>query len=70
LGGVFRTSKRGTGSWSPWRSASEGATTPGGHVAAAVTQPPILPDPRKRVTLFVADPGGGVFARTMPVDLG
>jgi len=34
---------------------SEGATTPGGFVTAVTTS--------DGVTAFVADPGGGIFAR-------
>jgi hypothetical protein len=67
LGGVYRTARVGTDLWQQWRSASEGATTPGGHVAAALVPSYNLLDPRKRLTLLVADPSGGVFARVMPV---
>jgi hypothetical protein len=36
-------------------------------VAAALVPSYNLLDPRKRLTLLVADPSGGVFARVMPV---
>jgi 3'-phosphoadenosine 5'-phosphosulfate (PAPS) 3'-phosphatase len=39
---------------SDWTSVSEGRSTPGAPVTAVVTGP-------NRVTLFLADPGGGVF---------
>ena len=38
-----------------WQNVSEGATTPGGFVTAVTTN--------DGVTAFLADRGGGIFAR-------
>lgn len=40
--------------WIPWTSVSEGRSTPGAPVTAVVTG-------QDRVTLFLADPNGGIF---------
>ena len=38
----------------PWSSVSQGSTTPGAPVTAVVTGP-------GQISLFLADPGGGVY---------
>ena len=48
----------------PWTSVSQGSTTPGAPVAAVVTGP-------GQVSLFLADPGGGVYtAGGVPAEWG
>ena len=56
LGGVFTVSGSPSTGWGLWSSVSEGSTTPGAPVTAVVTGPD-----DDDVTLFLADPLGGVF---------
>jgi hypothetical protein len=53
-GGVYSTSGSAEAGWSPLTSVSEGSTTRGAPIGAVMMQ--------NRVALFLADPGGGVFA--------
>ncbi len=58
-GGLIQLLARGSAiiGWGAWQNVSEGMCTPGGHVAAIATND-------EKVTLFLADPNGGVYANS------
>lgn len=55
-GGVYATFGSASDGWAPWSTASEGSTMPGAPVTAVEN---VTPD--GYVSLFLADPAGGVY---------
>ena len=68
LGGVYRTSGTRSQGFSPWQPVAEGVSMPGAHLAAVVTDPVPGWGDDLVVTCVLADPAGGVYARSVRVD--
>ena len=58
--GIYATLDSASAGWALWTSVSEGRSTPGAPINAVVTGP-------NRVTLFLADPNGGVYTTTKKI---